>query len=126
MGEIPEQKTLITQQHVKYMVAFILATLQRNWEKDSANTGTMPKTDRIKWIRSTHTQTPTRIWQRYWRLDIKREPTSKAWKRIMGIQIHMLIRYKSAIETQYRAETLPTWALWSVHWPHSVKYGSFT
>ena len=43
-GKIAEQQTLFKQQDVKHMVTFILATLKRNWEKNSANTGTMPKT----------------------------------------------------------------------------------
>ena len=46
MEEIAEQQ-IFTQQDVKYMVKFILATLERNWEGDSANTGTMPKIDQI-------------------------------------------------------------------------------
>ena len=45
MEEIAEQQTSFTQQDVKYMVTFILATLERIWEKGSANIGTMPKTD---------------------------------------------------------------------------------
>ena len=40
MEEIAEQQTMFTQQDVKYLVTFILTTLQRNWEKDSGNTGT--------------------------------------------------------------------------------------
>ena len=47
MEEITEHQTLFTQQDVKHTMIFILATLERNWEKDSANTGTMPKTDQI-------------------------------------------------------------------------------
>ena len=46
MEEIAEQQ-IFTQQDVKYMVKFILATLESNWERDSANTGTMHKIDQI-------------------------------------------------------------------------------
>ena len=42
------------------------------------------------------TQAPRRIWQRYWSFDIKNVSTSKAWKRILGRQIHLFIPYKSA------------------------------
>ena len=59
MEEIAERQILHTQQDVKYMVTFILATLERNWEKDSANTGTMPKTDQIT-MNSQHTCTRSR------------------------------------------------------------------
>lgn len=45
MEEIAEQQTLSTQQDVKCMGIFISAT--ENWEKDSTNTGTLPKTDQI-------------------------------------------------------------------------------
>ena len=46
------------QQDVKYMVIFISITLERNFEKDSTNTGTTLKTDQI--AMNSHTQIPTR------------------------------------------------------------------
>ena len=33
MEEIAEQQTLLTQQDVKYMVTFIIATLERKWDR---------------------------------------------------------------------------------------------
>ena len=114
------------QQDVKYMVTFALATLERNWETDSANTGMMPKTDQLT-IYSQHTYINTstnltRILKSY----MKREFLSKAWKRITGRQIHLFIGYKSAYGTQYRIETLLLLALWSLRWPYCVKNETFT
>lgn len=49
---------MFTQQGVKYMVIFISATLERNFEKDLGNIGTMLKTDQITMnSQSTYTHT---------------------------------------------------------------------
>ena len=48
MEELSEQQTLFMQQDVKQIVIFISTTLDRNWEKCSINTGTMPKTYQIR------------------------------------------------------------------------------
>ena len=47
MEETAGQQTLFTQQNVKYKVTFILVTVERIWKKDSANIGTIPKTDQV-------------------------------------------------------------------------------
>ena len=119
MEEIAEQLILLTQQDVKYMVTFILTTLERNWEKkkDAKN-----RPDNNELAAQIHKHQPTRIWQRYWSFDIKRESTSKAWKRIMRRQIHLFVGYKSTYGTHYRIETLRTWALYSLCLHHCVKY----
>ena len=84
MEEIAEQQTLFMQQDVKYMVTFILATLERNWEKDLAKAGTMPKIDQITMNSQYTHKYQHEFWQGYLSFDIKRESISKAWKRIMG------------------------------------------
>ena len=93
--------------------------------EDSANTSTMAKTDQIAMnSQRPYTNTNTNL-TKYWSFDIKRESTSKAWKRVMRRQIHLFTGYKSTYGTQYRIETLRTWVLWSLGRHYCVKYGTF-